>query len=403
MRRVTGSPDDGDSFEAPRSNESQSRTAILSPSQGLAAGIHEVQNALSSALFSVDVARRTLDVSERGRALDTIERAIDRSRTMLSALADPVRRFDVQGATLRMAAIAEELIALLQPRCAAFGIELFAELDGDPRAWGDRARVVQILTNLVLNGLDAVLALDPRPEGRGRLVLSARERDDGACEFVLTDDGVGMTEDTLRRLFEPGYTSHPEAHGRRNKGTGLGMSVSRILAQAMGGDLTLASVYQVGTVATLRLPRGAHTSASAMLVPASDELARSELPIGMHVLVVDDEPSIRELLVTAFSLRGATVHAAAGGDEARELLATITFDVALIDETLGRHERGADLVTELASLHPTRPVLLMTGAPSVEHLQPVVSRFLLRKPFSLDEAVRAILAARAMLTQHHDE
>ncbi len=360
----------------------------ISSGDEVAIVVHEVQNALSSALFSVDVARRTTDIAERTRALATIERTIERARSMMTALADPALRFSVQCSTLRMSAIVEELAALLRPRCEASGVKLNVQSSGDPKAFGDADRVVQVLTNLVLNALDAIQALPRRTPDRGVITLVARATDD-ASEFVVTDDGVGMSDATLARLWETGFTTHPRAEGARKAGSGFGMSVSRTLAHAMSGDLRVRSTEGRGSEISLVLPRGEVVSA-----PAPSRNRIDDLPAGLRVLVVDDEPSIRELLVTALSLRGASVSAAASSDAARLILAREPFDVALVDETLGATDRGAPLVEELLDRYASTTVLLMTGAPTVEHLPPRVVRCLLRKPFSLDEAVRTILRAR---------
>jgi CheY-like chemotaxis protein/two-component sensor histidine kinase len=379
---------------SPSADEEVSSSTLKSPLVGedeVAAAVHEVQNALSSALFSVDVARRSADAVERSRALATIERTIERARAMLSVLADPTQRFNVRCSSIRMPAIVEELAALLRPRCEAHGVRLLTYAEDGLKAYGDPDRTLQVLTNLVLNALDAIQAVPKRGPDRGVITLRARARQDGASEFVVSDDGIGMSAETLARVWEPGFTTHPRPEGTRNAGSGFGMSVSRMLAQAMGGDLRVESTLGRGTEVSLILPRGEAVSAP---VPSPTKRQDDDLPAGLRVLVVDDEVSIRELLVTALSLRGAIVSAAPSSDAARQVIDREPFDVALVDETLGATDRGATLVEELLDRFPSATVLLMTGAPTVDHLPPRVARCLLRKPFSLDEAVRTILRAR---------
>lgn len=391
MRRAIGTHGgDGGTWDDGDGEHSHTRRSPLGGADEIAAAVHEVQNALASALFSVDVARRSADPTERSKALATIERTIDRARSMLGVMADPAERFHVRCSTFRMAAVVEEVAALLRPRCEAHGVRLVVQTDAEVKAHGDADRVVQVLTNLVLNALDAVQALPKRGPQRGSISIVCRARDAAAVEFVVVDDGTGMSPETLARLFEPGFTTHPRAEGTRKAGTGLGMSVSRMLVQAMGGALDVHSTEGRGSEVFVILPRGDIVSAPAPM-PTRDH---DDLPEGLRVLVVDDEPSIRELLVTALSLRGAAVQAAPNSDAARELLARQPFDVALVDETLGATDRGAKLVDEMLDRFPSATVLLMTGAPTLDHLPSRVARCLLRKPFSLDEAVRTILRAR---------
>ena len=396
MRRAIGTHGgEQNPWEQGDADTSASLRSPLAGADELAAAVHEVQNALSSALFSVDVARRSADPSERARALSTIERTIDRARSMLSVMADPAERFHVKCSTVRMGAILEEVAALMRPRCEATGVLLSTHLEGDLKAYGDADRLVQVLTNLVLNAMDAVQALPKRGPSRGVISLVARAkegRDGASMEFVIADDGTGMSAEVLARVFDPGFTTHPRAEGARKAGSGLGMSISRLLVQAMGGELEVRSTEGRGTEVCVILPRGDVVSAPAPTPSRAPH--EDDLPEGLRVLVVDDEPSIRELLVTALSLRGAAVRAAASSDEARAIVAREPFDVALVDETLGAHDRGATLVEQLLDRHPSATVLLMTGAPTLDHLPARVARCLLRKPFSLDEAVKTILRAR---------
>jgi ActR/RegA family two-component response regulator len=196
-----------------------------------------------------------------------------------------------------------------------------------------------------------------------------------------------MDEATLARVFEPYFTTHPTTAGRRKAGTGLGLSISRALTEAMRGRLQLVSTPGAGTAVTLTLAREGSMPADA---PPPEERG---LKPGTRVLVVDDEPAIRELLEVALALRGAEVTMAATLGEARHALAHNTFDLALVDETLGTRDSGAALVVDLGKAMPQMPCVLMTGAPSVEHLPPAACKWLVRKPFSLDEVVRVLARA----------
>lgn len=361
-------------------------------------GVHEIQNTLTSAMFSIDLARSTGDTQEREQALNTIERAIQRARSMLISLGNPSQMFAVTNAPFSGHELVHEIAALLGPRCQAQGVLFTSAVSEVPPAIGDPNRVLQIITNFVLNALDAVQALGERlgdGSGRGRIHLTHSTSADGSPQWTVVDDGIGMSPTVLQRVFEPGFTTHPRREGARHSGHGIGMGLSRMLAQAMSGTVHVESEEGIGSKVTLILPRGTMQSAP---VPAGErrvERVRSDdLPDGLRVLIVDDDRSIRDLMVTALGLRGATVYAANNSDAARTQIAQTGFDVALIDETLGASERGTALMLELLEQNHRSPVILMTGAPSVDHLPDSVSRFLLRKPFSLDEAVQAILRAR---------
>jgi CheY-like chemotaxis protein len=211
--------------------------------------------------------------------------------------------------------------------------------------------------------------------------------DEHSVSVTVRDDGIGMDEATVARACEPYFTTHPSASGGRKAGSGLGLAISRALAEAMAGRLEVHSTPGVGTAITLRLARD---GAMPSFAPVPEEHG---LPPGTRVLVLDDEPAIRELLEVALALRGAEVTVAASLTEARHALAHQPFDVMLVDETLGSHDSGAALVMDLGRTMPEMARVLMTGAPSVEHLPAEACRWLLRKPFSLDEVVRVIAQA----------
>jgi CheY-like chemotaxis protein/anti-sigma regulatory factor (Ser/Thr protein kinase) len=390
MQRVRAGKEAGESTPARFPAEEPVSRPVRLPlgrDDEVAAGVHEVQNALTSVLGWLDIARGSADAAVRDKALEVIARGVERARLLVSALGRPGERFSVRPQAFRVAPLVAETYELLHPRCTAVGVALLVDPGaGDLLAQGDPDRIVQILTNLVLNAVDAVLALPARAEGRGRVELLVGG-DERHVTITVRDDGTGMDEATLARAFEPYFTTHPSAAGPRKAGSGLGLAISRALAEAMQGRLEVATTPGAGTEVKLVLAREGTTPSVA---PVADEHG---LRAGTRVLVVDDEPAIRELLEVALALRGADVTVAASLAEARHALAHHSFDVVLVDETLGPHDSGAALVVDLARTMPEMARVLMTGAPSVDHLPAEACRWLLRKPFSLDEVVRVLGSA----------
>ncbi len=354
----------------------------------LAAGIHEIQNALTGVLGWLEIARTTADAELKSRALRVIDTGVQRARALVAGLADPDERFGVRARTFDAAQLLDETFELVEPRCAGAGVTLERNFAKDAvYAHGDPDRIVQIVTNLVLNAADAILAVGDGIAGHGRVSLSMIT-DETTVQIAVGDNGIGMDAATLARVFEPHFTTHPQASGKRTKGTGLGMAISRALADAMEARLRVDSTLGVGTTVTLVLPReGALPSVKP---PPDDAVLRR----GTRILVVDDEPTIRELLEVALALRGADVKTAGSLREARHALAHNVFDVVVVDDTLGVSESGAALVQDLSHAMPAMVCVLMTGAPTVDHLPADAARWLLRKPFALDDVVR--LVARAI-------
>ncbi len=119
----------------------------------------------------------------------------------------------------------------------------------------------------------------------------------------------------------------------------------------------------------------------------------ARLPLGLRVLVLDDEPAIRELLEVALTLRGARVIAVADVRGARKALRRGDADVALIDEGLGPTQSGAAFMAEMSVSWPDVGRVLMTGAASFDHVTEVPCAAFVRKPFLLDDIVRALCVA----------
>ncbi len=352
----------------------------------LASGVHEVQNVLTSALGWVQLARASASPEVHARALAVVERALGRASILVTALADPSGRARVDTTVFDPACVLSEVFQLLHPRCSARGVDLSAEPGSMDAAKmyvrGDPGRVAQVVTNLVLNALEAAAAGGTeRPDARTvtlGVVTTPTE-----VGIIVRDHGTGIDPAIRDRIFEPRFTTRP------GRGSGLGLPVARSLAEAMGGWLVVTSQPGDGTAVTLWLQRAGDL---AIPTEAVFERPAKGLKPGTRVLVVDDEPAIRELLEVALTLRGAVVLAVDSLDAARRTLATQSVDVALVDDALGTGPSGAVFIQELSESLPSVGRVLMTGAPSVEHLADACVHFV-RKPFLLDDVVRTLSQA----------
>jgi signal transduction histidine kinase/CheY-like chemotaxis protein len=185
----------------------------------------------------------------------------------------------------------------------------------------DPMRLRQILLNLLSNACKFTKG--------GEVTLAAsRVSVDGRdwVTFEVTDTGIGMTAEQQGRLFEE-FTQADTSTARRYGGTGLGLAITRRLVRMMGGDVTVASEPGKGSVFTIRLQasgEGDGTAAPAESAPAD------------CILVIDDDPTARELIAEQLTAEGFAVATAAGGLEgirrARELKPlAITLDVMMPD------------------------------------------------------------------------
>jgi CheY-like chemotaxis protein len=253
-----------------------------------------------------------------------------------------------------------------------------------PQVGASPARLGQVFVNLLVNSAQAM------PPGRDVSLNEIRidaHADGDRVVIDLRDNGVGMTEDVLRRVFDPFFST------KKGEGTGLGLWVCRNVIHGMGGDIAVESELGVGSVFRLILPAAA-AEAPESAAPRAAQQAPGAVP-KPRVLVVDDEPrmviGIRRML--------GNDHRVVPFTDARLALASVaageTFDVAICDLAMPGMS-GAELHAELARIAPVLAARtgFVTGGPLSEDVRAFVARLApdrcLFKPFEVD-ALRALI------------
>jgi signal transduction histidine kinase len=167
-------------------------------------------------------------------------------------------RMSVEARVASAGEVADAALALIRPQAATKGVEVATTTNGNgkPAFIGDPQRVQQILTNLLANAVKFT-------PGGGRVSVhcdlrSRQENPKGSGEHdwacvTVRDTGVGIAPDDFDRIFQP-FVQVDDGYTRNHGGTGLGLTISRSLAQMMGGDLTVESDVGVGSQFTLWLP-----------------------------------------------------------------------------------------------------------------------------------------------------
>lgn len=215
---------------------------------GLMAGTlsHELRNVLTPVLGYLQVARARPDDADLARkAVERAVEGLETAREILDAAldvrdADQVPAAPAEGADVLAAA--RRAIEYLVRDPERDRIEIDLRVPASARALIRPVALTQVFLNLLLN---ATRALQRRG---GRVVVSSRPAGHDAIEITVADDGPGLPEDVLERLFEP-FAAH--ASGR----TGLGLAVCRQLAEEAGGAIVCRSTSERGTTFALRLPR----------------------------------------------------------------------------------------------------------------------------------------------------
>ncbi len=223
--------------------------------------------------------------------------------------------------------VIREVAATVQPLVEKHGNVLevaCADRCGTMRA--DLTKVRQTLFNLLSN------ASKFTEKGTIRLEVARHPADGGdRLTFRVVDSGIGMTPEQLAKLFQP-FTQADASTTRAYGGTGLGLAISRRFCRMMGGDISVTSTPGRGSTFTVTLP--AEVDATAAEEPAAAAPA-PPVPAGAAtILVIDDDPTVRDLMQRFLGKEGFAVRTAASGPEgltlARELRPTgITLDVMM--------------------------------------------------------------------------
>ncbi len=229
--------------------------------------------------------------------------------------------------TFEVAGLVRDIAGVIQPLAGRNANRL--EVDCPPETGTMRAdltKVRQALFNLLSNACKFT--------ERGTVALAVAREASGGREFIVfrvSDTGIGMTPEQLTRLFEA-FSQADAATTRRYGGTGLGLALSRRLCRMMGGDVTVESAAGRGSIFAIRLP-ALVAPAPESPAPPAEAAAPASAVIGT-VLVIDDEPAVRDLMQRFLIREGFRVVTAAGGEEglrrARELRPdAITLDVMM--------------------------------------------------------------------------
>ncbi len=189
----------------------------------------------------------------------------------------------------------------------------------------DLTKVRQALFNLLSNACKFTT--------RGTITLAvSREMVDGATwmTFRVSDTGIGMTPEQMGKLFQA-FSQAEASTTRQYGGTGLGLAITRHFCQMMGGDVTVESAVGQGSTFTIRLPAEV-TDPKAIPALRTEAFPASALPDGAPtVLVIDDDPTVHDLMQRFLSKEGVRVVTAAGGEEGLRLATTLRPTAITLD------------------------------------------------------------------------
>jgi CheY-like chemotaxis protein len=254
-----------------------------------------------------------------------------------------------------------------EARAAGIMIAVHLTADKDCLVQGHASELREVFVNLIVNAVDAM------PSG-GSLKICCQQSGE-QIRLRFKDSGIGMEDEVRERVFEPFYTT------KEAQGTGLGLAVSYGIIERHQGTISVDSTPGKGTTFHIHLPVSKHAARSREMKPTNTSTS------ALSILVIDDEPFVRETLAEMLADLDHDVVAAGGGEEALEKMRERSFDLVFTDLAMPQMD-GWEIARAIRQQYPYVPVVLVTGYGATVH-PPAGEEHLVAgiigKPFDFDQ------------------
>ena len=373
------------------------KVAEASKTAFLANMSHEIRTPLNATLGSIELLQNTelteqqlqyINISKTsGKWLrHVIDDVLDLERIEAGAL-------EVEPAWFNSANLLEEVAIVFEHNAKEAGLHLEVNIAPDVARWlyGDAGKVHQILYNLVSNALKFT--------EQGSITATLEKLGQGSTyRFTVTDTGIGIPKDRGDDLFKA-FTQIDSSLGRKHQGSGLGLTICRHLAQAMGGEIDYQSSQGKGTSFWFDLDfdsRDSIESPSGGAAPSAAVPASESIPDKAYrVLLAEDSETNSYILQAYLKIAGHTVDSASNGVEALKLAETTPYDAILMDISMPEMD-GLEATRRLrASAGENQDTLVIA---LTAHVQPEIREQcteagindFLTKPVSSDQLLEAL-------------
>ena len=318
----------------------------------MAGGVaHEFNNLGAIILVNAQMLRDRLEDPAMVEHLDRIINMVDRSSAVTRGLLALSREHDFLTEDLKLLDVVRGALAIATADIARADVRIDNQIGDDLWVRADRGATGQILLNLVTNACAALVDQERRV-----ITLTAARHGDDLVRISLCDTGPGISEQLQDEVFAPFFSTKRNSDDeatRRSFTYGLGLSVSRVLAERQQGQLDLTKSLR-GAHFVLTLPRG-----TPSLNQPSDRLRLAERE-QRRLLVADDEEELRELLEVALGERGWQVSTVDNGDAAIAAIKANDFDVVILDWQMPRAS-GREVLDAISDKHPMPRVIVASG------------------------------------------
>jgi signal transduction histidine kinase/CheY-like chemotaxis protein len=315
-------------FDEIQDKNRQLEMASQHKSQFLASMSHELRTPLNAIIGVTEMLRE--DAEALKQDVEPLDRVLGAGRHLLALINDildlskiEAGRMELHLESFPLAPLIEDVAKTIEPMATKNGNRIVVDCRSDlGTIHADQTRFRQALLNLASNA--------NKFTEKGTVTIAALTGGDWIT-IAVADTGIGMTEEQMGKLFQE-FTQASSTTASKYGGTGLGLAISRHFCRMMGGDITVESKPGEGSTFTMRLPRIVQIE-QEHAEPVHSIAGEAEEPL---ILVVDDDATVRELVVRHLERAGFAVVAARGGQEGLRLVrelrpAAVTLDIMMPD------------------------------------------------------------------------
>ncbi len=368
--------------------------ATQAKSDFLATMSHEIRTPLNAILGMAELMAETKLTEEQTKYVGIFQRAGNNLLTLINDILDLSKvesgNLKLESANFDLFDVSGSVIELVQVKAREKGIAVTHEIaPGTPRYLrGDVLRLRQVLLNLLGNSLKFT------HQGSVRLRVESEPAvpDPGVVRFTIQDTGIGIAKEQLPNVFQS-FTQADSSITRKYGGTGLGLTISKKLVEAMGGSIGVESTPGVGSTFyfTGRFEPG---QAPAVLAPVRSEALTSVPEARLRILVADDSEDNRYLISSYLKSLPYRLDFAENGVIALEKLRTCAYDLGLVDVHMpemdgyavarsvrndgsGRNDKSLPLIALTADAYPSAIEKSVTAGFNAHLTKPIRKRTLL--------------------------
>ncbi|MEB3219405.1 MAG: PAS domain S-box protein [Nostocales cyanobacterium 94392] len=337
------------------------RTQRLESIGTLAGGIaHDLNNVLAPILMSVQLLERKLQDSQYLRLLKTLENNTQRGASLIRQLLSFARGIEGKRTLVQVENLIAEIAQIVRetfPKSIQLTVNIPQQLG---YVWGDDTQLHQVLINLVVNARDAMPSGGKLEISAANLVVDQHDTqiniDAKIGQYIvitIADTGIGMHPEVQERIFEPFFTTK-----ELGKGTGLGLSTALGIIKNHGGFVNVYSLLNKGTIIKVYLPIKPNPNTNI----ADGDRASNLNGNGELILVVDDEPAIRQVTKSSLEAYNYRVLTASNGIEAVEIYAKhhSEINVVLLDMMMPEMD-GETTIEMLQKINPQVKIVAISG------------------------------------------